>query len=568
MSVSVCELMRNFNLRYVGIVLLALVFCLKVSGGNRTIKLNAVIPVSAQINKTNTTYIVKNNLNLGGDTVVVPEGCKIVIKKGIVSNGLIIGNNTTIEASANLCFSNDLSLGGTWYDTLPCPEWFGAKGNGESDDTECIQKAAIVAANGSLMFTKGRSYLYTKPVVLRSHTKVIGYGATIVKACYSAFLKNENANYDKEDSDIGIYGLRCVSKDDAYRGLWLWLLGVNGLTINDCHFENHTPIDDNGLSQWCMTLSGEDISITGCSINTMGGGLYSDGIHVYYAKNCTISNCRIDTEDDCISFTPEVPNSEKGFEKYNRLSENIKVCDNKLHSERNCIRFEIRNNAPALFSYSNVTIENIEMRCSQTEKGGSALLIHDYRENTANKSTNFNVSNISIEGGNVGDGRNCIEIFGEHPEKIPENVCNISGIRLQNVHCGKGAYDNYIRMIGVEDVTVENCAFSANEGKHCAISIRNCKDINIYNNEFDTFTPYSFVSINNSDCIIEKNIVRRISNTKGAGTGILIDAVSYVTLQANEFYNFAHGVNAKNASNLKLNENRFEDVERYLKLGD
>lgn len=120
------------------------------------------------------------------------------------------------------------------------------------------------------------------------------------------------------------------------------MVGVKGLTITDCSFENHTPLDEEQHSQWCVTVSGEDIDTNNCRINTYGGGLFSDGIHVYNAINCAIHDCVIITEDDCIGFAPEIAREQVEYDKYNQISTNVNIYNNRLTGTRNCIRFEVR----------------------------------------------------------------------------------------------------------------------------------------------------------------------------------------------------------------------------------
>lgn len=44
------------------------------------------------------TYIIKSDYDLQGDTIIVPEGCRVKFKKGSFTNGVLIGTETILES--------------------------------------------------------------------------------------------------------------------------------------------------------------------------------------------------------------------------------------------------------------------------------------------------------------------------------------------------------------------------------------------------------------------------------------------------------------------------------------
>lgn len=54
--------------------------------------------------KPNTTYIIKENLNLEGNKIILGEGCTLVFQGGSLSNGTIVGNNTRVKSGNNEIF--------------------------------------------------------------------------------------------------------------------------------------------------------------------------------------------------------------------------------------------------------------------------------------------------------------------------------------------------------------------------------------------------------------------------------------------------------------------------------
>lgn len=69
---------------------------------------------------------IKSIYDLGGETWVFPEGSVLRFDGGVIKNGILIGNNTIIEAMPVEIFGEGLVFEGTWEASVAYPEWFGA----------------------------------------------------------------------------------------------------------------------------------------------------------------------------------------------------------------------------------------------------------------------------------------------------------------------------------------------------------------------------------------------------------------------------------------------------------
>ena len=98
-----------------------------------------------QVTKINTIYEIRYDFDLDGDSVTIPANCVLKFAGGTINNGTVTGNNTRIDNSTGKAFS-DVTIAGTWEVDTAYPEWFGAVGDGVTDDRIAIQNAVNVAS--------------------------------------------------------------------------------------------------------------------------------------------------------------------------------------------------------------------------------------------------------------------------------------------------------------------------------------------------------------------------------------------------------------------------------------
>lgn len=139
------------------------------------------------LSQSKTTYDILFDYDLKGRHIIVPEECVLHFKGGSFRNGVLEGKNTKIvNSTCDIIFHEKLELCGTWGNTEAYPEWFGAKGDGESDDTESISKTIRYFSN--IRFRPNTTYV----------TNTIGIGSN----------KNINGGYNST--------LKCVGEDGIH----------------------------------------------------------------------------------------------------------------------------------------------------------------------------------------------------------------------------------------------------------------------------------------------------------------------------------------------------------------
>jgi hypothetical protein len=79
------------------------------------------------INKPNVKYVIKWNFDLNGETINIPENCLIEFDGGSVSNGTLVGNNTTLICAQSIDDVIKTSLEGTWNTAYLSQDWGNSK---------------------------------------------------------------------------------------------------------------------------------------------------------------------------------------------------------------------------------------------------------------------------------------------------------------------------------------------------------------------------------------------------------------------------------------------------------
>lgn len=324
------------------------------------------------IDQENVKYVIKWDFVLGED-ITVPENCLIEFDGGSISNDdentyTLTGQNTAIIAPPTKIFGLNVELAGTWNVSEAYPEWFGAKGDGETVDTLPIQK--VMDYFNTILFSK---VYISRPIIFRSNrvvnfapeskiyatedyqdyedlndpshppkgwspdcifelTKVSnvtinGNGAELSMLDYFQYDKGTGANkyaYSQSrhcvrincSQNVSIYNLNCnQSGGDGFCLGW----GSEGLDTTNYTYQHNENIllygcgADHNKRQGISVIDGINVLIEGCSLKRTfrdpGAGIDVESNlsnEQYYAlRNINMVNCYTEGNIEGIRITPQ-----------------------------------------------------------------------------------------------------------------------------------------------------------------------------------------------------------------------------------------------------------------------
>lgn len=132
--------------------------------------------IAKQMINDNTIYEIKEMIDLGGQSITIPEGCVIKFSGGTLINGSLKGNGTILKADPLHILGDNVTLKGTWNIKEVSPEWFGAVGDGATDDSKALQKALNLASfsTGQKVCLMGKSYLINSQINVPDAVEMFG----------------------------------------------------------------------------------------------------------------------------------------------------------------------------------------------------------------------------------------------------------------------------------------------------------------------------------------------------------------------------------------------------------
>lgn len=304
---------------------------------------------------------------------------------------------------ASLCALVSCTSGGSIYNVMD----FGAKGDGVTDDAAAIQKAIDKChgnGGGQLLFPAGKTFL-SGPLELKSNIDYHFQPNSVLLANpdesiynMSAFFDNRGEGmlwiYANDAQNISISGTGAIDGNGvAFMGPELedsYVLKEladpsfdprpHVITLFGCNKVNITDVTIRNGAYWTVHLVGcYDVAISNISLLNKLKIRNGDGIDVDHSRKVRISNCFIESGDDCICLK-----NRREYEKYG-VCEDI-VVSNCVMTSRSCA---IKIGSENMDSIADVLFNNCIIRA-----GNRGIGIQNRDEGTVR---NVVFSNMYVE---------------------------------------------------------------------------------------------------------------------------------------------------------------------------
>ena len=281
--------------------------------GRKILRKNIVSGVNtltqSMINQTNTIYVIQYDFTLGED-ITIPENCVLKFDGGsIIGKHAIAGQNTIIDAMLVKIFDTNISIVGSWNITEAYPEWFGAKGDGVTDDSTFIEKCINIFK--LTCFSSEKTYFVNNIIVKTSSSNIDG------KGCYLKSSDNVEYIFDLANNNID-YGTKFIRNFNCYdtiTGSSRYIFRINNIvgtifeninigshSLGLCYIENNTwslqfkNCNLNGYNTASTAVcvpannqnSGERISFSNCTLGNYNTAIKISGTNLsFFFTNCS-----------------------------------------------------------------------------------------------------------------------------------------------------------------------------------------------------------------------------------------------------------------------------------------
>ena len=183
-------------------------------------------------------YVVRYDFVLG-ENITIPSKSVLEFEGGSISGDgtgkdIITGNNAGIQAGLVKIFNTNITLSGSWNVAEAYPEWFGAKGDSVTDDTNAIQRTLSYFTNCRL----SKWYAISSTLIFNNNSHIIGNGVTNTSIIV---LNNFSGDYILYNNDniahFLISGIYINASNVSVRGIYA-KNPYDDCAIRDIHFDN------------------------------------------------------------------------------------------------------------------------------------------------------------------------------------------------------------------------------------------------------------------------------------------------------------------------------------------
>lgn len=296
----------------------------------------------------NVIYKITKDLDLNRETLNIPSGCTLDFQGGSFSNGSINFNKAALKGKVKI--SSNINIIGTCSNSILYPEWFGALGDGTSDDTIPLNNTVKALCTNGTMYLTNSYKLYGKDgkfnrredgIHLKDNIAIIGGSNAKLIANIDCCNLITTPPEESDLSSPNIHNIRIenIEFSHTYTSLYQFsalinLANIDGCIIKGCKFLSYCgdgitvgALLSPDTGRW-MTSFANDVVVRDCIFD--GKNIVSrQGISVYVCNNFTIDNNLFknssgDVMPGAVDFEPEADVEIKNVKIINNHFENIR----------------------------------------------------------------------------------------------------------------------------------------------------------------------------------------------------------------------------------------------------
>lgn len=268
-------------------VILSLAFVFSLVGIQaRSISIINKEQVNRLLKEENQTYRIRHTIDLDGDTLIIPDGCTLLFKRGCFKHGTIILNQTTIVGRSKMF--KDVKLQGSITNNEVYSKWFIST----SANDNLLIDAIKVACNSSknFVFNKGQ-YTFSDYISLYGNCSLIADGkvdvvANVEDSKIFILAGNTTIGGKKPITWTGkLQGLNFIAKKGVYDN-FLGLYNVKDVEVSDCSFD----------------MSAEGVNCANKIIGSVNNAYYSNpskGENIKILRNTIRVQSTLDDRNNC-----------------------------------------------------------------------------------------------------------------------------------------------------------------------------------------------------------------------------------------------------------------------------
>lgn len=265
--------------------------------------------------KENSIFEITKDINLEGNTYIVPKGVTLVARGGLIENGTLIGDKTSI--ANNRCIFNNVTIEGTWNVKYISTELF--KDIKKNNSLKSLFALASDNVDNTIFIEEGNYQVSAtqkiqKVLRVPSRTKVIINGTISLAPnnltnYYILYLNGDNIHIHGRGSIVGDKFTHKGTTGEWGMGIDLYQCSnviISDLTIKNCwgdciyvggesrNVRINNCLLDNGRRQGISITSGSNIQIDNCIITNVAGTAPQYAIDVEPNKGDAVSDVKIE----------------------------------------------------------------------------------------------------------------------------------------------------------------------------------------------------------------------------------------------------------------------------------